>query len=330
MMKIENCLGTLAPGFVGYSPTCLRRMFDGKRTNYVLDFNYESDNSGLIKSVNRISVSGVQEKLSAIHRDGKIILAPEGERGTYLIKPAPSDRLLRNRNQIPANEHLTMQIARQVFGINTAENALIFFADGELAYITKRFDSDSEGKDLMQEDFATLSGKSLETGDADYKYKGNYVEAAELIKEFVPAWMPEMTRFFTLVVFNYLFANGDAHLKNFSIRETPSGDHILSPAYDLLNTSLHIDDEDFALEGGLMPEKFHSNVYDRTGHPCKEDFRTFGKMIGVLPKKIEEVIDLFATKNPMIEDMIERSYLDKRMKRMYLRSYNERYQRFIR
>jgi serine/threonine-protein kinase HipA len=28
---------------------------------------------------------------------------------------------------MPANEHLTMQIARQVYGIETAENALIFF-----------------------------------------------------------------------------------------------------------------------------------------------------------------------------------------------------------
>jgi serine/threonine-protein kinase HipA len=41
---------------------------------------------------------------------------------------------------MPANEHLTMQIARQVFGIETAENALIFFQNGEQAYITKRFE----------------------------------------------------------------------------------------------------------------------------------------------------------------------------------------------
>ena len=35
---------------------------------------------------------------------------------------------------MPANEHLTMQIARQVYGIETAENALIFFNDGTPAY----------------------------------------------------------------------------------------------------------------------------------------------------------------------------------------------------
>ena len=47
------------------------------------------------------------------------------------------------------------------------------------------------------------------------------------------------------VVFNFLFSNGDAHLKNFSIIETPLGDFKLSPAYDLLNSRIHIEDKDF-------------------------------------------------------------------------------------
>lgn len=47
------------------------------------------------------------------------------------------------------------------------------------------------------------------------------------------------------VVFNYLFGNGDAHLKNFSLQATSGGDYVLTPAYDLLHTSIHIDDGDF-------------------------------------------------------------------------------------
>ena len=39
-----------------------------------------------------------------------------------------------------ANEHVTMQIASQVFGIETPPNAVVRFTDGELAYIVKRFD----------------------------------------------------------------------------------------------------------------------------------------------------------------------------------------------
>jgi serine/threonine-protein kinase HipA len=51
---------------------------------------------------------------------------------------------------MPANEHLTMQIARQVYGIETAENALIFFKDGAPAYITKRFDVKEDGNYLKK------------------------------------------------------------------------------------------------------------------------------------------------------------------------------------
>src|SRR5690606_40079276 len=64
----------------------------------------------------------------------------------YILKPIPRD--LKKVDQVPANEHLTMQIARQVYGINTAENALIFFSNGEPAYITKRFDVKEDGTKL--------------------------------------------------------------------------------------------------------------------------------------------------------------------------------------
>lgn len=330
MIETKNCPGTLAPGFNGYSKTCLKRMFDGKRTSHVTDFSYEASSPEFIRAINRISISGVQEKLSAVHEKGKIVLVNEGEHGRYIFKPIPSDRTLKYRQFIPANEHLTMQIARQVFGINTAECAMIFFADGEPAYITRRFDYTKDGGKLAQEDFACLAEKTAETHGKDYKYTGSYVDAANLIREFVPAWIPEMTRFFTLVIFNYIFANGDAHLKNFSILETDAGDHILSPAYDLMNTSLHISDSDFALEDGLIPKELYSDVYDKKGHPCQDDFRTFGKLIGVHPKKVDQVVDIFLNSQEQVEDLIARSFLDERMQRMYLRSYNERMQRFRR
>ncbi len=130
-MKINVCPGTLAPGYDKYSPACLRHVFDGEKVNHILDFDYDMNQSDLIASINRISVSGVQEKLSAIVSDGKIRITPQEEQGRYIIKPAPAYKHLRFRNQIPANEHVTMQIARQVYGIKTAENALVFFADAD-------------------------------------------------------------------------------------------------------------------------------------------------------------------------------------------------------
>lgn len=330
MIKLEVCPGTLTPGYDKYSPSCLRRLFEGKKVSHVTDFNYDADRDDFITAVNQISVSGVQEKLSAIVENGKIVLTPKGAQGRYIIKPAPAYKHLRFRNQIPANEHLTMQIARQIYKMNTAENAMLFFADGEAAYITKRFDFSAYHTKIPQEDFSSLAFKTEMTHGKDFKYTGSYEDAALLIRKNVSAWQVEMTKFFTLVVFNYLFSNGDAHLKNFSLQQTPAGDYLLAPAYDLMNTSIHVDDSDFALQGGLIPESEYSETYLKTRHPCKEDFVTFGSRIGVQPKKLSSVIELFSCESPLVYELTDRSFLDEKVKRMYKRAYRMRLQRFLR
>lgn len=330
MIKIEVCPGNLTPGFDRYSPACLRKLFDGKKVSPVLDFDYDADSIDLIDQINQISVSGVQEKLSAIINNDKITLTPTGQQGKYIIKPSPNYKHLRFRDQIPANEHLTMQIAKQVYKINTAENGLIFFANGEIAYITKRFDFDTNGNKVKQEDFSSLAQKTAQTHGKDFKYTGSYEDVAALLKTNVSAWQVETSKLFTLIVFNYIFANGDAHLKNFSLQQSANGDYLLSPAYDLMNTSIHVQDEDFALHGGLIPQNEYSDIYSQTGHPCKEDFIIFGNRIGVLPKKLNAIIETFSKESPLIEALITRSFLDERTKRMYRRSYQERLSRFLR
>lgn len=127
MKALTVCPGHLAERFDRYCPSCTRRLFDGKRVSPQLDFDYDADSADMAESINQLSVSGVQEKLSAIVADSKIVLTPAGGQGRYIIKPAPAYKHLRFRDQIPANEHLTMQIARQVYKIPTAENGLIFF-----------------------------------------------------------------------------------------------------------------------------------------------------------------------------------------------------------
>ena len=105
-----------------------------------------------------------------------------------------------------------------------------------------------------EEDFASLAGKTSNTHGKDFKYTGSYEDAAMLLRKNVAAWQVQMADFFALVLFNYLFSNGDAHLKNFSLQQTVSGDYILTPAYDLLNTSIHINDGDFALQEGFQKD----------------------------------------------------------------------------
>ena len=295
-----------------------------------MDFSYKDSPEFLISSINRISISGVQEKLSAIIKKGKIIITPEGESGRYIIKPIPDYKHLRFRNNIPANEHLTMQIASQVYKIKTAENAMVFFSDGQPAYITKRFDYATDGSKIRQDDFASIAGKTERNNGKDFKYTGNYEDIARLLRQNVSAWQVEMTKYFTLVLFNYLFSNGDAHMKNFSLQETTDGDYVLTPAYDLMNTSIHVNDEDFALQGGLIPKADYSDVYTQTNHPCKDDFITFGTRIGVLQSKLTSIINLFSTEQPKVFELIENSFLDEKVKRMYRQSYIERLHRFQR
>lgn len=321
--ELKYCPGTLAEGFNSYSPSCLRNLFKGKKVSHILNYEQPERNEAVaeafIENRKHISISGVQEKLSLLMEKNRLRLTKEGELGTYILKPIPRD--LKKVDQVPANEHLTMQLAKQVYGINTAENALIFFKNGTPAYITKRFDIKEDGSRLGKEDFATLANKTTDNGGANFKYDYSYEELGLLIQKYVPAWRVEIEKYFSVVVFNYLFSNGDAHLKNFSLLETVRGDYLLSPSYDLINTRLHVDDSDFALDRGLFIDDFKSDTYKRNGHPCHQDFRIFAKRIGVRDSRADKLMDPFLQKQPMVDTLINRSFLKDENKRAYLQLY---------
>jgi len=313
----------LADGFTSYSQNCLNRVFEGKKVSHILPYAPPAESEEVaekfLENRKRISISGVQEKLSMILEKNKLRLTEEGEQGTYILKPIPRD--LKKVDQVPANEHLTMQIARQVYGINTAENALIFFSNGEPAYITKRFDVKEDGTKLGLEDFATLAGKTSEKDGDEFKYNFSYEEIGELIRTYVPAYRIELEKFFQLVMFNYLFSNGDAHLKNFSLLETPNGDYTLSPSYDLINTRIHVDDWDFALDGRLFKDVFESNEVKTNGREGLHDFQEFGRRLGVLERRMERLMKPFRERHDLVETLVQRSFLGTETKDYYLKEY---------
>ena len=315
-MEINRCPGTLAAGFTTYSRTCIKRVFNGSKVNHILPYNsLHSNQNGedsFEDNATRISISGVQEKFSFIQLKNKIRLTKEGEQGTHIFKPIPNGS--KNADQMPANEHLTMQIAQKVFGIETAENALIFFGNGDPAYITKRFDVVTGGLKLAQEDFASLAGKSPQTHGADYKYLGSYWDLFELMRENLPSYKVESLKLFKLLVFNYLFSNGDAHLKNFSIIETPLGDFKLSPAYDLLNSRIHIEDKDFALNEGLIPARMGQ------GNVAKQ-FQLLANYAGIQEKQMNAILALMVSKTENVKNLIDASFLKDGIKRNYLQTY---------
>lgn len=318
-MKIDHCPATLAEGAETYSRAGLNRVFDGRKVSHVLPYDAPNSNpqtDELFKeNQKRISISGVQEKFSLLLEKNKLRLIKDGEQGGYILKPIP--HAANKRDQMPANEHLTMQIARQVYNIETADNALIFFKNEAPAYITKRFDVQPDGSKKAKEDFATLAGKTPQTHGEHYKYEGNYLELFQLMKKFLPAYRIETPKLFQLLVFNYLFSNGDAHLKNFAILETPMGDHRLSPAYDLLNTRIHVNDSDFALEEGLLPKSMsQTNVAGQ--------FKTLAEQVELKPKQFDQIMTTMMEDSGEVLRLTKASFLEESTKRNYIQDYQYR------
>ena len=332
MKAINVCPSTLTPGYSGYSPRAVKMLFDGVAVSPILDIDFEKerDQQQARDNMNNMSISGAQEKFSAVLDNGHIRLSREGEQATYILKPAPFNLSLSTRKQIPANEHLTMQIAAQVYGIRTAANGLCFSRSGQPVYITKRFDVTGSVKDCSQEDFAAILQMTEEGSDSNFKYHGNYAQIADAIRKIIPAWMPQMEQFFKMVVFNYLFGNEDAHMKNFSL-VNKGREYFLAPAYDLINTCVHIQsNSDLGLLDGLSPDIEKSEAYERTGHPCRLDFERFAERIGMPKKRTDMVLDMFMEIPQESIALINRSFLNDKMKRTYKRVIEERRVRFIR
>lgn len=274
-------------------------------------------------NVRRVSISGVQDKLFAVMEGLSYRLVKDGEQSRYIIKPAPENHALINRLDMPANEYLTMQIAKHVYGINTAKNGLIRMKDGRLAYIVRRFDVADNGSKLYQEDMASIMGRRVDGQDVEYKYSGNYLEMGLTLKDICPIWRFELLKYLRIILFNYLFSNGDAHLKNFSVCRDNGGRIIMTPSYDLMNTSLHIQDDDFAMNGGLGI-RMKSDAMERTGHPTIDDFINLGIAIGLNERQLRKELLSMAERSQTVFDMCNDSYLSDKAKRMYAASYEKK------
>ena len=312
-MNITKCPSLLADGYDTYSPKALKFLFSGKKVSHILPYDApeisEDTKEKFIENRNVISVSGVQIKVGLIQVGNKLRLSESGEQSTHILKTAVAE--LPNGRFSCANEHLTMQLAGQVFGIETAANALIFFKNGEAAYITKRFDVLPNKMKLKMEDFASLAKKSPADG-GNFKYDFSYAELGALIRKVVPAWRVEIEKFFSIVLFNYLFCNGDAHLKNFSVIQGSAGDYKLAPAYDLMNTRLQLKDRTFAPTKGWLADGQLSLVQ-------RANFLEFAECIECNLKSAHTILEKFTSKESesATAELVDNSFLSPRLKQNY-------------
>ncbi|MDD3325356.1 MAG: HipA domain-containing protein [Sulfurospirillaceae bacterium] len=318
------CLGCLQEKKLknGYCAKCTLALFDGK-TPKPLNFDKTQFYRTRSELAKRMSISGVQDKLSLAFNDTNE-LVPVSKNGHYILKPVPTNpqSAVQNVEDMVANEHLSMRISKDVFGIDTAESGLIRFSDGELAYITKRFDYAPSGEKYDQEDFASvLDVTSAKDGD-DYKYAAKtYMDCANAIRNFVPTYIPTLEDFFKRVVLNYLICNGDAHLKNFSLYRKSDALQ-LTPNYDIVNTRLHLPNE--ALDTGLYFFEENTKAFDAIGFYSYRDFKYMSELLNMKESRFDKVVKLCEGSEKKIISLVEHSFLSEEGKKYYVESYQER------
>lgn len=305
-----------------WSRGAISNLWDGRKVAPILDFNLPEFHQFRVDHSDRISISGVQEKVSVRIENGKLV--PTESDGQYILKPVPSMPSLDSREEVPANEHVSMQIAAQGFGIDAPPNGIVFFKDGSPAYIVKRFDRDpATGEKRRQEDFCQLSNRTRETHGKNYKYDGSYEELGRTLKQYCGAYAIEIEKLFRLIVFNYAIGNGDAHFKNFSLVPTPLGDFVLSPAYDILNTKLHLPTESStALD--FFADEFETDEFRQNGFYSGADFLELAERFGMKLDRAENMLRSVASLPDKADALVSVSLLSERARESYMAVVHDR------
>ncbi|SCZ86078.1 type II toxin-antitoxin system HipA family toxin [Nitrosomonas mobilis] len=204
---------------------------------------------------NKFSLAGVQMKFSMKEKDGRYNLSKGDVLGDWIVK-TPSTK----HKDVPVNEYTAMKLAELV-GVEIPEIKLvelnkldnlpqINLPDEKLAFAIKRFDRNDDVR-IHMEDFAQVLVKY-----AHEKYNSaSYKQIGRIIYGYSGNGLADAQQFARRLLVNILLANGDAHLKNWSLIYSDKITPRLSPAYDILTTSVYIDGERyFALNLGKTKE----------------------------------------------------------------------------
>lgn len=282
-----------------YSKAGLKLLATGLKTLNDLEYTAEEQRKEAFNRAAKMSIQGVQPKLSAILsiKDEKFILVDKG--GKYILKPQHQIY-----TQLPENEDLTMKLANEI-GLEIPIHGLLWSKDNTLTYFIKRFDRKGQNDKVPVEDFAQLAGFSRDT-----KYDYSMEKLVKLIDDYCTFPAIEKVKLFKLVIFNYLIGNEDSHLKNFSII-TDDNQVKLSPCYDLVNSTIVLKEQDEEIALPLKGKKTHLT------HNILVDY--FGiERCKLTEKSVEKVLEMFTLAIPKWKTLIDISFLSKDMKGKYL------------
>lgn len=256
----------------------------------------------------KMSIQGVQPKLSARLKVKEKMFEVVDRYGDYILKPQSNFY-----PEVPENEDLSMRMAH-IAGIEIPLHGLVYSIDGRFTYFIKRFDRYGKKKKRSLEDFAQLAGKSRET-----KYDFSMEKIVAILDEYCTFPVIERIKLFRLTIFNFLIGNEDMHLKNYSLI-TRNNKVELSPGYDLLNTTIALPNpqEEIALPLAGKKRNLNSNVL----------ISYWGKeRLGLNDVVINQVTSTFTKMWDEWERLINISFLSLKMKENYLELLNSRRER---
>ncbi len=281
-----------------YSEKGLKLLSPTLKSLSLLEFTAEELRAEAMYRASKMSIQGIQPKLSAILniKDGLFVIVDKS--GRYILKP--QHHIF---PELPQNEDLTMRLAASI-GVEVPLHGLIYSKDGSLTYFIRRFDRKGQKDKIAVEDFAQLAGLSRDT-----KYNFSMERLVKLIDDYCTFPTIERAKLFKLVLFNFLIGNEDMHLKNYSI--IIRNDKVeLSPAYDLLNSSIVLkgDIEEIALS--LKGKKSNLNRDILVNYFGKE-------RCNLTDKIIERILETIQTELPSWFNLIDISFLSNEMKGKY-------------
>ncbi len=278
----------------------------------LLDFPYNKGDQlkEAMARATKMSIQGVQPKLSVRLNVSAGIFEIADQGGTFIIKPQ-NDLY----EELPENEDLTMRLAA-LAGIEIPLHGMIYSKDGSRSYFIKRFDRLPKKKRVAVEDFAQLTGQTRET-----KYSSSMEKVAGVLDQFCTFPLIEKQKLFRLTIFNFLCGNEDMHLKNFSLIRR-NGKVEISPSYDLLNTTITMPNpqEEFALTlAGRKSKITKENLIDYFGS------ERLGLTSIIIKKTLQEI------ENQKLKwyKQIQISFLSEEMKKKYVELMSLRWARIF-
>jgi len=288
-----------------YSEKGLKLLASGLSTINPFEYTAEEQRIEAYNRASKMSIQGVQPKLSTILniRDERFEIVDRG--GRYILKPQHQIFF-----QMPENEDLTMRLAELV-DLEVPIHGMIWSKDNSLTYFIKRFDRKGQKDKIPVEDFAQLAGLSRDT-----KYNYSMEKLIELVNKYCTFPAIEKVKLFKLVIFCFLTGNEDMHLKNFSIINK-DGKIELSPCYDLVNTTIEYrkQDEEIALPLKGKKKNLTQNIL----------ISYFGKeRCELTDKVIDNVLETVNSAVPKWRELIDISFLNPDMKKKYLDLLNSR------